>query len=387
MEKELKVKPAGVRSPLACMELAIMATFSILLVLCSFEDIFDLNYFILSLRDEVRILKELPQKEKRLVESESVYCMYPISFASMKYYYDKVLPRIKAHQVVRFTLADARLANNGLPDEVQKLRCRAYYNAMRFTQEIEEMGQKIVSILRQIGPFLVLHLRYEKDMIAFTGCTEGFTKEESKELTKMRYSFAGWKHYPIDSKRRRQFGSCPLTPEETALSLQALGIDSNMTIYIAAGNIYATEKRMAVLKSAYPKMLRKETLLEPSDLKPFQNYSNQMAALDYIVALKSDIFVPTFGGNMARAVEGHRRYLGFRKTILLDRMIAVNLIDLHRNRTLSWKDLSEKMKAAHAEKMGQPTRRIEKPNQPRYEDYFYSNPHECLTQLAEPPST
>lgn len=87
---------------------------------------------------------------------------------------------------MRFTLADARLANNGLPDEVQKLRCRAYYNAMRFTQEIEEMGQKIVSILRQIGPFLVLHLRYEKDMIAFTGCTEGFTKEESKELTKMR---------------------------------------------------------------------------------------------------------------------------------------------------------------------------------------------------------
>lgn len=76
-----------------------------------------------------------------------------------------------------------------------------------------------------------------------------------------RYSFAGWKHYPIDSKRRRQFGSCPLTPEETALSLQALGIDSNMTIYIAAGNIYATEKRMAVLKSAYPKMVGKDLVL------------------------------------------------------------------------------------------------------------------------------
>lgn len=54
--------------------------------------------------------------------------------------------------------------------------------------------------------------------------------------------------------------------------------------------------------------MKKETLLTPSDLKPFRKHSNLMAALDYTVALESDIFVPTFGGNMARVVEGHRRY-------------------------------------------------------------------------------
>jgi hypothetical protein len=54
--------------------------------------------------------------------------------------------------------------------------------------------------------------------------------------------------------------------------------------------------------------VRKETLLESSDLRFFQNHSSQMAALDYLVSLESDIFVPTYDGNMAKVVEGHRRY-------------------------------------------------------------------------------
>ena len=57
------------------------------------------------------------------------------------------------------------------------------------------------------------------------------------------------------------------------------------------------------------KQVRKETLLDPSDLRPFQDHSNQMAAIDYYVAIESDIFVPTYGGNMAKVVEGHRRYI------------------------------------------------------------------------------
>jgi hypothetical protein len=53
--------------------------------------------------------------------------------------------------------------------------------------------------------------------------------------------------------------------------------------------------------------VKKETLLEPSDLRFFPNHSSQMAALDYLVSLESDTFVPTYDGNMAKVVEGHRR--------------------------------------------------------------------------------
>ena len=49
-------------------------------------------------------------------------------------------------------------------------------------------------------------------------------------------------------------------------------------------------------------------LLDHEDLNQFQNHSSQMAALDYVVSIASDIFIPTFNGNMAKVVEGHRRF-------------------------------------------------------------------------------
>jgi hypothetical protein len=54
---------------------------------------------------------------------------------------------------------------------------------------------------------------------------------------------------------KRLEGLCPLTPEETALVFSALGIDRNVQIYIAAGEIYGGEKRMASLAAAFPNLV------------------------------------------------------------------------------------------------------------------------------------
>lgn len=55
------------------------------------------------------------------------------------------------------------------------------------------------------------------------------------------------------------------------------------------------------------------------ELKEFANHATQTAALDYIISIESDVFIPSYSGNMARAVEGHRRFLGHLKTFTPDR--------------------------------------------------------------------
>ncbi|XP_068636530.1 rhamnogalacturonan I rhamnosyltransferase 1 isoform X2 [Aristolochia californica] len=310
-----------------------------------FADIFDVRHFIDSLRDEI-------------------------------------LPLFNKYKVIHFNKTDGRLANNGLSAELQKLRCHVNYHALRFTSQIEALGNKLIQILQEKGSFIALHLRYEMDMLAFSGCTEGCSEKEAEELKKMRYAYPWWREKEIVSKEKRLRGLCPLTPEETALVLQALGYGKDTLIYIASGEIYGRERRLMTLRAAFPLTVKKETLLGPKDLKHFQNHSSQMAALDYLVSVGSDTFIPTYDGNMAKVVEGHRRYLGYKKSVLLDRRKLVELLDLHRNGTMTWDKFVIAVQEAHTNRMGQPSLRKVIVDKPKEEDYFYANPSECLCKTA-----
>lgn len=98
----------------------------------------------------------------------------------------QILPLFATHKVLHFNRTDSRLANNGISLELQKLRCRVNFQALKFTPQIEALGNKLIHIIQQKGPYLALHLRYEMDMLAFSGCTHGCTEEEAEELKRMR---------------------------------------------------------------------------------------------------------------------------------------------------------------------------------------------------------
>ncbi|XP_020597730.1 uncharacterized protein At1g04910-like [Phalaenopsis equestris] len=343
----------------------------------NFGDIFNIRHFINSLKDEVKIVKSLPNKFDSKVHG-GLFSMPPVSWSRETYYLNQILPLIRKHKVLHFNKTDARLANNGLPIELQMLRCRVNYEALRFTPPIEALGKKIISVLRKNGFFVVLHLRYEMDMLAFSGCTHGCSDAEINELTEMRYAYPWWKEKEIDSENKRLEGLCPLTPEEMTLVLQALGIPTDTQIYVASGEIYGGEGRLAALKAVFPKIVRKEMILSSNELSPFQNHSTQMAALDYLVSVASDIFIPSYDGNMARVVEGHRRYNGFLKTILLHRKLLVELLDLYKEEKLSWDQFRTAVIEIHKNRIGLPTSRKVLPGRPKEENYFYANPHECL---------
>lgn len=75
----------------------------------------------------------------------------------------------------------------------------------------------------------------------------------------LRYAYPWWKEKIIDSDTKRKEGLCPLTPEETALTLRALDIDHNIQIYIAAGEIYGGERRLSSLTVSYPNVVSRLT--------------------------------------------------------------------------------------------------------------------------------
>lgn len=76
-------------------------------------------------------------------------------------------------------------------------------------------------------------------------------------MTIIRENTSHWKVKEIDPVEQRSRGYCPLTPKEVGIFLAALGYPPNTPIYIAAGEIYGGDSRMAGLRARYPTLMRK----------------------------------------------------------------------------------------------------------------------------------
>lgn len=85
--------------------------------------------------------------------------------------------------------------------------------------------------------------------------------------------------------------------------LKALGAPSDARIYIAGGEPFGGTRALQPLMSEYQNLVTKDMLAREGELSPYLKKSSAMAAIDYVVSLSSNVFMPSHGGNMGRLMQ------------------------------------------------------------------------------------
>ncbi|KAL3377594.1 hypothetical protein AABB24_003808 [Solanum stoloniferum] len=351
-----------------------------------FGDIYQEEHFIDYLKPDIRVVRELPQ-ELQSLDLEAIGSLVTdadvVKEAKPGFYKKHILPILHKNRVVHFLGFGNRLASDPLPPQVQRLRCRCNFHALKFVPKIEETGALLIRRMRQnvtrlgpldrhlVGPFsksmlkgernrgekvaryLALHMRFEIDMVAHSLCEYGGGEEERNELEAYREI-----HFPalVELKKTTKLpspaalkaeGLCPLMPEETVLMLAALGFNRQTRIYLAGAHIYGGKSRLASLTTLYPNLVTKESLLSSSEIEPFMNFSSQLAALDFIVCTAADVFAMTDSGSQfSSLVSGFRVYFGGGKMATI-RPNKRRLADIFvKNNTIDWRTFEQRVRKA-----------------------------------------
>lgn len=358
----------------------------------SFEEIFDVDHFIDTLKDDISIVRELPYEYSWSTREfyatairETRVKTAPVH-ASVNWYIDNVLPIIQSYGIAAISPFSHRLAFDNMPMDLQRLRCKVNFEALIFVPHIRALGDALVNRLRypssgSIEPetgllqevterrhlqkpekFVVLHLRFDKDMAAHSACDFGGGKAEKLALAKYRQAM--WQGRVLNSQftdeELRNQGRCPMTPEEVGLLLAALGFDNSTRLYLASHKVYGGEARICNLRKLFPLMEEKKSLASLEERARIKGKASLLAAVDYYVSMHSDIFISASPGNMHNALVGHRTYESL-KTIRPNMQL---LGPLFLNKNMSWMDFRQAIVEGHQHRHGQ--LRLRKPKQSIY---------------------
>ncbi|XP_058092209.1 O-fucosyltransferase 37 [Magnolia sinica] len=321
-----------------------------------FSDIFDVEHFKRTLKSDVWIVSSLPSTH--LIPKSSIGNRIPIN-ASPLWIRTRFLKQLNEEGLLLLNGGfDSKLSKN-LPLDLQRLRCKVAFHALRFVAPIRELGNLMARRMRTEGPYIALHLRLEKDVWIRTGCLPGLGPEYDGIIKRERESqpelLTG--SLNMNSHDRKLAGLCPLNALEVARILKALGAPRSARVYMAGGEPFGGLQALQPLKAEFPNLVKKEMLAFNGELEHFANRSSVLAAIDYIVSLNSDVFMPSHGGNMGSALQGHRAYVGHRKYIKPNKRVILQLL---METSLSNAEFSVAMKRLHRGLLGQPEIRTKK---------------------------
>ncbi|MBA0757205.1 hypothetical protein Gotri_020315 [Gossypium trilobum] len=298
-----------------------------------FPDIFDVEHFKKTLRADVRVVSSLPSSH--LVAKQTIVTQIPYGVSPF-WIRAKFFKQLNQEGVLVLKGLDSKLSKN-LPSDLQKLRCKV------------------------LCPYVSLHLRLEKDVWVRTGCRTGLGPEYDQIITQIQKTQPQYLTGRVNMSysQRRLSGLCPLNAFEMARLLKALGAPQSGRFYIAGGEPFGGSKALEPLAAVFPNLVRKEMLARDGELSPFLNSSSALSAIDYIVSFNSDIFIPSHGGNMGRALQGHRAYMGHRKSIRPNKR---TMLPFFEDSSISDEEFSSIIRSLHNKSMKPEPRKKQRDN-------------------------
>ncbi|XP_031092408.1 O-fucosyltransferase 37 [Ipomoea triloba] len=320
-----------------------------------FSEIFDVEHFKKVLKADVRIVSSLPSSHlmsKQTIENQIPFHVSPIWIRA------RFFRQLNREGLLILKGLESKLSKN-LPPDLQKLRCKVAFHALRFAGPIQDLSNRIARRMWDEGPYIAIHLRLEKDVWIRSGCPAGLGAGYDRIISKERESHPEFLtgKLNITNAQRRLAGLCPLNASEMARLLKALGAPRNARVYVAGGEPFGGKLALQALQEEFPNLMSKHTLAREDELTPYLSKASVLAAIDYIVSLNSDVFVTSHGGNMARALEGHRAYLGHRKYIKPNKRMMFPYLDYA---FISDTEFSSMMRKLHKKCQGQPQPRTNK---------------------------
>ncbi|PWA51987.1 GDP-fucose protein O-fucosyltransferase [Artemisia annua] len=273
-----------------------------------FSDIFDVQQFRETLKADIRVVSSLPSTHLvswQTLENQIPHNVHPFWIRA------RFFKKLNEEGSLVLTGIESKLSRN-LPPDLQKLRCKVAFHALKFAKPIRELGNRIARRMWIEGPYVAIHLSLQKDVWVRTGCLTGLGSDYDTIINAERESNP---EFPAT----RSNISCPLNALEAARLLKESGAPENSQVYIAGGEPFGGDRAILPLKSEFFNVVTKEMLARNDELNPYKNRTAILTAIDYIVSLSSDVFLPSYDGHMVRALQGHRAYVGHRKIVTMSK--------------------------------------------------------------------
>lgn len=244
----------------------------------NFEDIYDVDMFMTSMKGVVKVVKDFPAQ----ISTRSLAAVKVPNRVTEDYIAEHVEPIYRTKGNIRLAtyFPSINMRKEGNAADTDSVSCLAMFASLQLRPEMKEVVDSMVERLRTLsrksdGQFIAVDLRVE--MLDKKGC-HGSDDDGAK--------------------------SCYNAPE-VALFLRKIGFDKGTTIYVTQSRWH---NGLDSLKEMFPKTYTKEAIM-PADkkMKYLDSEGSEFEkVIDFYVSSESNVFVPAISGLFYANVAGKR---------------------------------------------------------------------------------